>query len=199
MAKYNINSNIVVKEIGLEGGDNDRLVLHQIFTKEGSKIYIKDILIKYDGKVIVKNYRESIPFLITLKSFTKRIFAHGDENKYFQYAEQKMSKDENNQKIRKSLNCKFDRKKYISFNDAFIIIDYIEKSMLGYSPIKLNMGKTILDINSGGFVLDDNNKPYPLGFLFDRLDDRLKKSGININTENISDNDDKLSLYLENI
>jgi len=170
MAKYNINSNIVVKEIGLEGGDNDRLVLHQIFTKEGSKIYIKDILIKYDGKVIVKNYRESIPFLITLKSFTKRIFAHGDENKYFQYAEQKMS-----------------------------IIDYIEKSMLGYSPIKLNMGKTILDINSGGFVLDDNNKPYPLGFLFDRLDDRLKKSGININTENISDNDDKLSLYLENI
>jgi len=197
MAKYNINSNIVVKEIGLEGGDNDRLVLRQIFTKEGSKIYIKDILIKYDDKVIVKNYRESIPFLITLKSFTKRIFLHGDENRYFQYVEQKMTKDntkdKSNQKIRKSLNCKFDRKKYISFNEASIIIDYIEKSMLGYSPIKLNIGKTILDINEIRFMLDDN-KIYPPDSLSDTLDDRLKELGID--TKNMSD-DDKLSLYIE--
>ena len=230
MAKYNINSNIMVNEIGLEGGDNDRLVLRQIIIQDGSKTYIKDILIRYDDKVIVRNYRDSIPFLITLKSFVKRNFIQGDENRYFQYVEQSIDKKKKNSntsnnssssnnsnnsnnsssssnnsssnsssnknhKIRRSLNCKFDKKKYISFNEAFIIIAFIESSKQGHSPIKLDIGKTILDINEIRFTLDDN-KIYTPDRLSDTLDDRFKELGID--AKNMSD-DDKLSLYIERI
>ncbi len=126
MANYNLEANISVQEIKLGGKDD--FVLYQFIMDFKNKPYIKDVFVKFKGNLIAKNYRAVLEFFSMLDSFIKKGLVKGDENKFFKCVEKK----EDNT-VRKSLQCVFDKKIYIGMAEAKTMLQFYNESKIGYS------------------------------------------------------------------
>ncbi|WP_457746653.1 hypothetical protein [Sulfurimonas sp.] len=126
MANYNLEADISVQEIALGGTDD--FMLYQFIMDSKSKSYIKDIFVKFKGKLIAKNYRDTLELFSMLDSFIKKGLVKGAENKFFKCVEKK----EENQ-VRKSLQCVFNKKRYISMAEAKTMVQFYNESKIGYS------------------------------------------------------------------
>lgn len=192
MKSYTTNQNIRINEIGLEGGDNDTFLLFHIITTDLSKSYITDMFVKYKDELVVKGPRSIIPFFSMLRSFTKKILMYGEENDYFKYVE----KTENN-KTRKSLQCKFDTTRYISVNEALTMTQFFYQSTTGQIPRKHNLGKKILSLSQTFFQVANNKTHWNIDTFADELDSELNK--YRVTCDNDMSINEKLSLYIHNI
>ena len=83
MANYNLEADISVQEIALGGTDD--FMLYQFIMDSKSKSYIKDVFVKFKGKLIAKNYRDTLELFSMLDSFIKKGLVKGDENKGFKH------------------------------------------------------------------------------------------------------------------
>lgn len=171
MANYNLKANISVQEIGL-GGDDD-FVLYQFIMDSNGKSYIKDVFVKYKGKLIVKNYRETVEFFSMLDSFIKKGLVRGDKNKFLKCVE----KTEDNQ-TRKSLQCVFDKKRYLSMANAKTMMQFYNESKIGYSFRTVLISDKIFSLTTT-LEVEKNNVHLPSeNDLLGMINSELDKHGV---------------------
>ena len=190
MANYNLEANISVQEIKLGGKDD--FVLYQFIMDFKNKPYIKDVFVKFKGNLIAKNYRAVLEFFSMLDSFIKKGLIKGDENKFFKCVEKK----EDNT-VRKSLQCVFDKKIYIGMAEAKTMLQFYNESKIGYSfrtvliSDKIFSLATQLEIDKKDIYLPSEND------LLGMINGELDKYGVKYdNTPYFSE---KISLLLHHV
>jgi hypothetical protein len=190
MTNIELKANISVQKIGLGGYDD--FILYQFIMDTNGKSYVKDVFVKYRGNLVVKNYGEAVEFFSIIDSFVKKGLVKGDENKFFKCVEKK----EDNH-IRKSLQCTFDNKKYISVSEAKTMIQFYNESKIGYSfrtvliSDKVFSLTTTLEVEQKKVNLPSEND------LLGLINGELEKYGVNYdNTPYFSQ---KISLLLNHL
>ena len=75
-------------------GDNSDFILSLTTYEEGKKMYLFDVSITYQGKLLAENFLATINFFAIIDAFVKKGLVPGDSNRFFKYA-QKSDKHNN--------------------------------------------------------------------------------------------------------
>jgi len=183
-----LKHNTIINEIKL-GGNND-FILYETFIEKDKTPSLQDLYVKYKGRTVVEDYHASIEFFYTLDSFLKKSLTVGDENRFFKYVEKK----EHNI-IKKSLQCIFDRTRYISMLDARIMKQYYFESKIGCSIRSILTSKEVFSLHK---IFNDENITLLFSsedMLINIIENKLEEYGIKYKKDSLVSK--KIDLLLE--